>query len=97
MGTSMRVGIFCANNNPRVNEAILEYLRGLGCERVIGVTSQQGPRLPEGVITVMAKANLGNAMRLIGDGDEVEWVLSGPGSSMSSSPTSSTRGGGPSG
>lgn len=78
-GSDMKIGIFCASSSLRVNKAMLEYLKDLDCEKVVGITSLTGPRdLPEGVIKVMAKASLGDAMKFISQGDEVEWVLSGP-------------------
>jgi len=76
----MKVGVFCASDSLGVNQAIVEYLRTLGCERVVGITSLTGRGdFPDrGVIRVMAKASLGDAMKFIGEGDEVEWILSGP-------------------
>jgi len=74
----LKVGVFCASNHPKVNRSIIRYLRLRGCERIVVVVTQ--PRqveLPSEVVQVEAKANLGNVSKLIGRGDQVEWVLSG--------------------
>jgi len=74
----MKVGVFCASNNPRVNRSILSHLRLQGCERVIAVVTQSHPvELPAEVVQVEAKANLGDVSKYISRGDQIEWVLSG--------------------